>query len=257
MNWNPWAGTPENYHLSIADLVVNGTLDAEVAGTLWAAVDEQLSFLTVAMPRGAGKTTLASAILGLRRPHVPLHPVLAEPGELAELREAQHGGYIVVGELSPYGMPSYIWGPPVRDVFDTLQHGYSLQTSLHATSVAEAMHVVTAQNRIGDEAATHLKLVIYIEVARGRDGGSFRRVSEVFEVDRVVNGVPEGRTLHRWQPGEDRFVKEAEPLQFGQDRAILQQRREAIDELVGSGRTSIEEVTALVRTFDQPGNDRA
>jgi hypothetical protein len=249
MNWNPWAGTPENYHLSIADLVVNGTLDAEVAGTLWAAVDEQLSFLTVAMPRGAGKTTLASAILGLRRPHVPLHPVLAEPGELAELREAQHGGYIVVGELSPYGMPSYIWGPPVRDVFDTLQHGYSLQTSLHATSVEEAMRVVTAENRVGDEAASHLKLVVYIEASRGRDGRPFRRVAEVFEVDRVVNGVPEGRTLHRWHAGDDRFVKEAEPVQFGLDQGLVHRRCEAIDELVQSGRTSIEDVAGLVAEF--------
>ena len=69
-NWQPWAGTPENYKLSIAELVQNNTMDAEIAGTLWAAVDEQLSFLTVAVPQNAGKTTVASAVLALRPPEV-------------------------------------------------------------------------------------------------------------------------------------------------------------------------------------------
>ena len=64
-NWQPWAGAPENYKLSIAALVQNGTMDAEIAGTLWAAVDEQASFLTVAVPQNAGKTTVASAVLAL------------------------------------------------------------------------------------------------------------------------------------------------------------------------------------------------
>ena len=253
MNWNPWAGTPENYRLSIADLVANGTLDAEIAGTLWAAVDEQLSFLTVAMPRGAGKTTVASAVLGLRQPHVPLHPILAEPAELTGLREARHGGYIVVGELSPYGMPSYIWGPPVRAVFDTLQHGYSLQTSLHATGVGAAMHVVTGENQVTDEAASHLKLVVYIDAARGADGRPLRRVAEVYEVDRVVDGAPQGRTLFRWHARDDRFEQVAEPVQFGQDRGVLRKRTDAIEDLVRSGRTSVKEVESLVREFADRG----
>jgi hypothetical protein len=248
-NWNPWAGTPENYRLSIADLVANGTLDAEIAGTLWAAADEELSFLTVAMPRGAGKTTVGSAILGLRRPDVALHLVLAEPRELQALREQRLGGYVVVGELSPYRMPSYIWGPPVRDVFETLEYGYSLQTSLHATGVEPAIREVTAGNGVSDAAASHLQLVVYIEVLRGADGRPVRRVAEVFEVDRVVNGAPEGRTLHRWQPLEDRFESVAEPSQFGQDRALLTRRREAIAGLVERGRTSVEDVGALVREF--------
>jgi hypothetical protein len=249
MNWNPWAGTPENYRLSIADLVANGTMDAEIAGTLWAAADEQLSFLTVAMPRGAGKTTVASAVLGLRKPDVALHPVLAEPSELATLREQRRGGYIVVGELSPWRMPSYTWGEPVREVFDTLHHGYSLQTSLHATGVEPAIHVVTAENGVDDEAASHLKLVVYIEVSRGSDGRPVRRVAEIFEVDRIAGGAPEGRTLFRWHRGEDRFEKQNEPVQFGGDRSMLVRRRSAIQALVEADRTSTNDVANMVRDF--------
>ncbi len=54
--------------ITIAELVRNGTMSAQIAGTLWAAVDEQRSFLTVAIPRFAGKSTLSNAVLALRRP---------------------------------------------------------------------------------------------------------------------------------------------------------------------------------------------
>jgi hypothetical protein len=233
----------------MAALVANGTLDAQVAGTLWAAADEQLSFLTVAVPREAGKTTVASAILGLRRPDVPLHPVLAEPGELEGLRRERRGGYVVVGEFSPWRMPSYIWGDAVRDVFATLGHGYSLQTSLHAPGVEPAIRVISAENRVPDEQASHLKLVVYIEVTRGTNGQPRRRVAEVFELDRVADGKPVGRTLHRWQPADDRFETVSAPEQFGRDRNVLQRRREAIAELVEARRTSVEDVAALVERF--------
>jgi hypothetical protein len=248
MNWNPWAGAPGNYSLSIAALVANGTMDASVAGTLWAAADEQLSFLSVAMPRGAGKTTVASSILALRPPDVPLNFALGEPAELEALRREQRGGYLVIGEFSPYAMPSYIWGNSVRDVFRTLQHGYSLQTSLHATGVGPAIGVVTREIGVPDEEASHIKLVVYIEVLRGPDG-PLRRVAEVFEVDRVENGAPAGRTLHRWRRDTDAFEHVTDPEQFAPDRAVLQRRRNAIARLVQDGRTSAEDVAAMAEAF--------
>lgn len=252
MNWDPWAGSAANYHLSIAGLVANGTMDAAIAGTLWAAAAEQLSFLTVAMPRGAGKTTVASAVLALRPPGVDLHPVLADPAELEQLRRDRRGGYLVVGEFSPWSMPSYIWGDRVHDVFRTLDHGYSLQTSLHATGVTPAIQVVTREIGVPDTAAAHFKLVVYIEVSRAPSGEPRRRIAEVFELDAVEGASPVGRTLHRWQPETDTFTTEAEPQNFAPDRDILHQRREAIAALTTTNRTSIDDVAALVATFPQP-----
>src|SRR5215217_2169266 len=134
--WHPWAGTPENYKLSIAELAHNGTMDAEIAGTLWAAVDEKLSFITVAVPQNAGKTTVASAVLALRPTEVELNFVEGRSAdELQQLARDRRGGYIVVGEFSQAPMPSYIWGDAVRKVFKTLHAGYALQTSLHAPGV--------------------------------------------------------------------------------------------------------------------------
>ena len=248
MTWNPWAGSAENYRLSIAELVANGTMDASIAGTLWAAADEQLSFLTAALPRNAGKTTVASAILALRRPGVGLHHSYGDRAELQVLRRESRGGYLVIGEFSPWPMPSYIWGDAVRDVFETLNHGYSLQTSLHAPDVESALQVITQENMVPDVAASHLKLVVHIE-ARRAAGGVLRRVSEVFELDGVENGAPIGRTLHRWLPQEDRFETRSEPANFGADREVLGRRREMIQRFVQHGETTIEDVARMVDGF--------
>jgi hypothetical protein len=254
VNWNPWAGAPGNYHLSIAALVANGTMDAEIAGTLWAAADEQLPFLTVAVPRNAGKTTVASAILGLRRPDVPLNFALGEPRELEQLRRERRGGYLVIGEFSPWPMPSYIWGESVRQVFGTVQHGYSLQTSLHAPGVQPAIEVITREIGISDEDASHIRLVVYIEVVRAPAGETKRRVAEVFEVEGVSRGIPAGRTLFRWRRDGDQFEKLAEPTQFAADSAVLARRRAAIAALAARGRTSIQDVESMRESFEAEGS---
>src|ERR1700730_14874634 len=150
--------------LTIADLVRNGTMNAEIAGVLWAAVDDKISFLTVAVPRNAGKSTTSNAMLALRPPGVPLHEVAGEPDVMERLKREGLGGYLVVGEFSRGGRPGYIWGEPVRRVFNTLDAGYSLQTTLHAPSVEEAIRQVTEGNGVSDEHASAIKLVLYIEM---------------------------------------------------------------------------------------------
>ena len=248
MVWNPWAGSAENYRLSIADLVANGTMDAAIAGTLWAAADAQVSFLTAALPRNAGKTTVASAVLALRRPGVDLHYAYGEREELEALRQERRGGYVVIGEFSPWQMPSYIWGDAVRDVFATLDSGYSLQSSLHAPDVQSTLDVVTRQIGVPDDDASHLRLVVHVDVRPG-PGGVMRRVDEVFELDGIVAGKPSGRTLHRWLAKDDSFEVTSEPTRFGQDRDALRRRREAIAALVDAGTTSVEDVQRMVAGF--------
>jgi hypothetical protein len=132
-----------------------------------------------------------------------------------------------------------------------LQHGYSLQTSLHATGVGPAIREITREIGVPDEDADRIKLVVYIEVVRGPDGGPLRRVAEVFEVDRVENGAPAGRTLHRWHRDTDAFEHVTDPAQFAPDRAVLQRRREAIAGLVGEGRTSVDDVAEMAAAFAQ------
>ncbi|HZU76890.1 MAG TPA: hypothetical protein VFA70_09020, partial [Dehalococcoidia bacterium] len=184
--------------ITITDLVRNGTLNAEMAAVLWAAVDEQMSFLTVAIPRLAGKSTTSQAVLALRPDGMPAIQVAGEPEQMARLREAPRRGYLVVNEFSQAPIPGYIWGAPVRRVFETLPAGYALQASLHAPGVEAAVREVTAGNGVSDEQASAIKLVLYIE-RFGHDERSFwRRLVELYEVFEVAGGRPRGQTLFRW-----------------------------------------------------------
>lgn len=235
--------------ITVAELVRNGTMSAEMAGTLWAAVDERRSFLTVAIPRFAGKSTLSNAVLALRPSEVSLHHVDGSPDQLQHLKAERMGGYLVVAEFSQAPVPGYIWGEPVRRVFETLGAGYSLQAALHAPGVEEAIRVVTEGNGASDEMASAFELVLYIE-RFGEDEQSFwRRLVEVYEVDRVTNGRPEGRTLFRWQADEDRFEVVEAPHGFALGLEEIEERAAVIEDLASNGRTAESYVAAAVAAF--------
>ena len=236
-------------NVTIADLVRNGTMSAEMAALLWAAVDEQLSFLTVALPRLAGKSTTSEAVLALRPPDVAVTNVLGDAQTLDRLKTERRGGYLVVNEFSRAPMPGYIWGEPVRRVFETLPFGYSLQTSLHASSVQEAMEVVTRGNGISDEQASTFKLVLYIERFGSGMSDYWRRLVEIFEVDRVESGRAVGRTLYRWREADDSFEKVADPMQFGHEAGDLERRADAIRGLASREDVTSKDVAAAVHEF--------
>ncbi|HLG10849.1 MAG TPA: hypothetical protein VI876_03735 [Dehalococcoidia bacterium] len=236
--------------ITIADLVRNGTLSAEMAAVLWAAVDEQKSFLTVAVPRFAGKTTTANAVLALRPSDMPVTPVAGQPDLMQRLKQERRGGYLQVAEFAYAPVPGYIWGPPVRRVFETVHEGgYALQTALHAPGVEAGMLEVTHGNGIADEHAATFKLVIYIE----RFGYSLqdfsRRVTDLYEVETVKDGRPRGRSLFRWRETDDAFEQLAEPQQWGQDRDDLAQRAAIVSLLAQREQTSPAEVGAAVAEY--------
>ncbi len=235
--------------ITVADLISNGTMSAEVAATIWAAVDEQRSFLTVAIPRFAGKSTLSNAVLALRPPEVPLHQVDGSPAEMERLKRDQLGGYLVVAEFSEAPVPGYIWGEPVRRVFDTLSAGYSLQASLHAPGPEEAVRVITERNGIPDDQASAIDLVLYIRLF-GRDEATFwRRLAHVYEVDCVKSGRPVGRTLFRWHEDGDRFEAVEDPRGFARDRADLKARAALLTDLARGDRMSDDDVAAAVSAY--------
>ena len=238
--------------ITIAELVRNGTMSAEMAATLWAAVDEQRSFLTVAIPRFAGKSTTSEAILALRPADIELHRVDGSEEQMERLKRERLGGYLVVGEFSQAPVPGYIWGEPVQRVFETLAAGYSLQAALHAAGVEEAIRVVTEDNGVSDELASAFDLVLYIERfgeerSGENDASYWRRLAHLYELDRVENGAPQGRTLFRWREDGDRFEAVETPHSFSSER--LGERATVIAELAASGRTSEADVAEAVATF--------
>ena len=231
---------------TILDLVRNGTMSAQMAATLWAAVDARLSWVIAAVPRFAGKSTVAAAMLALLPTEVPVHRLSGDEQEMVGLKQAATGGYLVVAEVSQAPMPAYIWGPPVRRVFNTLSAGYSLATALHAPGREEVFEVICQGNGITDQDASKIKLLVYIR-RFGDDPDTFwRRVAEVHEIDRVEGGRPVGRLLHRWIEDDDRFEVVETPRLLQDGPEVLEARVARLEMMIEAGRTTAADVASMV-----------
>ena len=237
--------------VTIIDLIRNGTLTAQMAATMWAAMDRGLSMVVVAVPRFAGKTTTSNAILSLLPPEVPVHRLSGKEAEMDNLKLAAptSRGYLVVGEFSQAPVPHYIWGAPVRRVFDTLTAGYSLVTALHAPGLEEAFDVICQGNDVPDEAASRIDLMLYIR-RFGDDLDTFwRRLAEVHEIDYVQGGKPHGRQLFRWVEERDRFEVVEAPTFLHGEVEELEARTARLEKLASTGRRGPEDVARLVREY--------
>ncbi len=234
---------------TILDLIRNGTMSAEMAATLWAAVDQRVSFVTVAIPRLAGKTTTTNAALELLPPSVPVHRLSGDEAEMASLKTETTGGYLVVGEFSQAPVPTYIWGAPVRRVFDTMTSGYSLAVALHAPSLQETFDAICVGNGVTDEQASRIGMMLYTR-RFGDDPDTFwRRLSEVHEIDQVQAGRPSGRLLHRWVEDEDRFEVVNAPQKVSGSPEELAARAARLSEMVDAGRTTAADVAGMVAEY--------
>ncbi len=214
--------------LDLIDLVANETMSPEIAATLQAAAQDRRSLLVVAIPRWAGKSTVTHATLEHVPEGTPLHTLLDHPDDLNALDGEPAEGYLVVPEVSEAPVPGYIWGEPVRRVFATLKRGYSLATALHAPGLDEAFAVLAEGNGVPDEDASRIDLMVYIR-SLGDDwrAPTRRAIAEVHEVERVVDGRPQTRLLHRWDEAADRFEQLAEPLALNGGNVSLQDRADA------------------------------
>lgn len=243
----------ENY-LTIAELVKKGTLSAEMAGFLWSAVDDRVSFLTSALYQNSGKSTLSRALLSLRSAGTALHNV---PGsvELMEklLKLEKRGGYLVVEEFSPAPVAGYIWGKEVRAVFDKLNSGYSLAACIHAKNAEDALSRLTLECGIGDVDASAVKMVLYIEMFGTSLANAARRLKSIYEVHYVENGKPVGHPIYSWNEKSDTFEKVSQAHGFARDGKKLSARVSVIRSLVALGKTSPDDITSALEDFRKSG----
>ena len=232
---------------TMLDLVHNGTMNGEVASLLWAIAEEQHTFVVVAVPRFAGKSTVTQAMLRFVPEGIPLHYLSGDEAEMEQLAQRPDGGYLVVGEFSRAPVPTYIWGPPVRKVFETMRAGFSLCTALHAPSVEDAYGEICRSNRVPDEDASRIDYMVYIERMGTRLDNFWRRIAGIYEVDRVVDGAPQARLLYRWVVQGDRFEQVEQPELLTVSPDVLRERGVRIQEAADAGRTTEADVAALAQ----------
>jgi hypothetical protein len=193
--------------LKLEDLVANGTMSPEIASTLEATARGRHSFLVVAIPRLAGKSTVMAAMLAHRPKGAPQGTVGDDGTDIDALAAARVGGYLVVPEISEYPVTAgYIWGAPVRKVFSRIGADVALAAALHAPGAEEAIEIICRGNRVPDEQAAQIAVVVYIR-SLGSDWQrpTGRRIATVHEIVAVRDGRAETRLLHRWDERADRF----------------------------------------------------
>jgi type IV secretory pathway ATPase VirB11/archaellum biosynthesis ATPase len=187
--------------LTLEDLVANHTMSPAMAATLRRAVQAHHSYLVIALPRLAGKSTVGKAMLAVaRQKNLPLRELGADGTDVDALARQARGGYLYVPEVSRYPVTDgYVWGAPVRAAFAAIKDGTALSTALHADSAEDALRVLRA-NRIPPDDLRRLDLIVHIR-SLGDWQEPTRRV--VADVSELVEG--ELRLLHRWDEKADRF----------------------------------------------------
>ena len=230
--------------LTVLDLIQNGTMSAEMAATMWAAMDDRNSFIVAAGPRLAGKSTNTNAILGLLPGDIPLHDLTGDSAQMAALAARPVGGYLVVAEFSNH-VPTYLRGEQVMQVFETAEKGYSIAGTLHADTPEDLFAELRSHGPLTDEDLSRIRYLVFLAM-RGPTEKPRRRVTEVWEIEDVSDGVPQGRLLHRWNEADDSFDAVNTPMLLPVSGTELADRAARLRTLAAAGRTGSDTVAALV-----------
>ena len=191
--------------IRLADQVANGTMSQEIADLLAETARAHRSFIVMAVPRLAGKTTTMRAMLAEQDKTVR---TLGYDGDAVDpLVAAAKGGYLVVPEISRGAWSKgYVWGDPVRRAFGGITQGTALATALHAPDPDEAFAIICHGCGVPDAHAARISLVVYLRSLGEWEAPTRRVVSTVHEIRGVKAGKPDAKLLFHWDETRDRFI---------------------------------------------------
>ncbi len=172
----PWWGMTEGQPRSLAELVANGTLTVDAGAMLWWAMERGVSLLVAALPRLAGKTTLATSLLPFLPPDARLYTV-AGPHDPVAPGEGDGPLYLLINELSDH-TPLYVWGAAARRSFALAERGARLLGTLHADGADHAAAVLMGEHGLPAAQAARVDLVVTLR-ARRTPAGIERRVVQI------------------------------------------------------------------------------
>ena len=183
-------------------------MSPDIAQTLREVARAKRSFIVVAVPRLAGKSTVLRAILAERPASAPVL-TLAEDGELIDqLISKSAGGYLVIPEITQSAaMPGYVWGADVRRIFEMAKENVSLAATLHAEGPEDAFAQICQGCGVPDRDASRIAFAVSLRSIGRWEEPTRRVVASVHEIRGVERGRPNARLLYRWDEGRDAFVR--------------------------------------------------
>jgi len=185
--------------LSLVDLLLAGTVSAELAGELALGAQLGANIITAAGPGGAGKTTLMGALLALIPAGSRIRPVTSA-GSVRPASKDSPLTYHVVHEISPAHYYGYLWGNAVVDYLRLARGNNRIASNLHADTLEEA-HAQLSAPPIGAGRAELLLVDYWLFMSVS---GPFLRPRR-----RVVSawGSAGGEFKELWRWQGDRHVK--------------------------------------------------
>ncbi len=191
--------------LSLDDLVGNGTMSAAMAATLRATAEARRSYLVIALPRLAGKSTVGRAMLDVaRRTGAPIRELGEDGTDVAALAVEARGGYLYVPEVSESPVTDgYVWGAPVRTAFAEIAGGTALSTAVHADSPEDALDVLR-ESEVPETDLARLSVIVHLRSFGDWRAPTRRVVAGVYATE-LRAGRATARALHRWNEARDRF----------------------------------------------------
>ena len=231
--------------LTVLDLIQNGTMSAEMAATMWGAMDDRSSFIVAAGPRQAGKSTNTNAILGMLPGDVALHDLSGETEQFDSLKTSVTGGYIVVAEFSNH-MPTYLRGEQVMQVFQTAEKGYSIAGTLHADTPEDLFYELRSHGPLTDDDLARIRYLVFLAMRGTMEKPLLRRVASVWEVSNVTGGTPAAQMLHQWNEASDSFDIVGTPTFLTASATELADRAARLRTLAAAGQTSADDLASLL-----------
>ncbi len=183
--WWGYHWTPPEQR-SLLWLIERGALDVRLAAFLSLTIEARASFIVVAEPHEAGKTTLLTALLDFL-------PANIQPVYLRGWYERfsfldtlpPEAAYMLCNEISSH-LPTYMWGHGVRRVFEAAAAGYPLATTMHATGSADAFDQLASYPL--DVPVEHLATIDLV-ITIGVGYASNKLLRRVARVERITSGA--------------------------------------------------------------------
>jgi hypothetical protein len=264
---------------SIVELIRAGTLDAELAATLWILIDGGVPVVVAAREGKIGKSTLLGALLEFLPPGVQTRELAGAMETFDWLPQAPELGWrrrplpfrpdpsppirpdntvLLIPELSDH-LPSYTWGAEARIAIRAASIGYGIAATIHADSLEEVFEELRRPPvGLADDELSRLGLVLILR----RVGDGLRRVVAVHYVRPTVRDEHAHvqrlgpAVLATWDANHDRFEHfawgvtpelamrvERKPGDF---EIELDRRRDYLAGLAEAGIVDVAEVRAAI-----------
>ncbi|MHC5034012.1 MAG: hypothetical protein ACYTFZ_03145 [Planctomycetota bacterium] len=234
--------------LSIVDLIDDGTITLAMAALCWMVIEQGASFITGAVPGGAGKTTLMGALLSF----LPVGERIITVGSRNVLDAAAGAAApepvtLLAHEIGSGRWYGYVWGRDAADFFGLSGRGIRCVSCLHADTPEEAGGILCSLG-VAQPDLQRISLQLYMSVS-GSWGRIRRRVSGLYC---ALDGRL--RRVFEWQPDADRFlpvvgqgeVAQSLAAEWGASPAEVERRfgdcQEALERLLEKGVRELAEV---------------